>query len=297
MDEQQKIFRVLRLISLLADKPNRTVIEIAKVLETSAKTIYRYLQLLESIGYHIDKDQRNAYFLFESETNKANTFEPQELILLNQLLGAVEIANPLRESIKKKLYLSSNLIPLADELIDKHSAKIVQRLSDAIENKRQCMLLRYHSATSETPTERFVEPICFAKNNSILCAFDVNKQAIRHFKIKRIEDVNILNSNFLYNHEIESVDIFGLQSDQIIQLKLLLSIRAFQLLVEEFPEARKYIKKNQINSSYPYRFVYEARSLVGIGRFVLGLPGEILIESPNEFKEYLKMKIDSFLLS
>lgn len=297
MNEQQKIFRVLRLIGLLADKPSRTVKELSKIVEASEKTVYRYLELLEELGYHVDKDQRNAYFIFESEPSDPSSFEPEELQLLNQLIGAIEGENPLKESLRKKLYLSSTLVPLSEELVDKHMAKIVQRLSNAIEEKKQCRLLRYQSATSDTPKDRWIEPVSFAKNNSQLCAFDLDKQEVRHFKIKRIEDVEILNATSTHLHILSPTDIFGFPSEQTTLVKLQLSTRAYQLLVEEFPESKRFVSHVGENAERPYRFVYEVRSLIGIGRFILGLPGEIAIESPVELKEYLKKRVTEFALS
>ena len=289
MNEQQKIVRILRLISLLADKPSRNVPELAKVLEISRNTVYRDLTSLKEVGYHIETDELNHYFISESNSKSRNSFEPQELILLNQVLAAIEEANPLRESIKKKLYFSSNLVPLAEELTDIHHAKTVQRLSVAIETQKQCRLLGYQSAVSEMTKDRLIEPISFSKNNSQLCAFDVEKNALRLFKIKRIEKVELLDTPFHKQHAEHQIDVFGFawQDGKSFLAKLQLSKRAHQLLAEEYPEARKYIAKTN-QAQFPYRLVYEAHNVAGIGRFILGLPGEIKVESPNELKEYLK---------
>ncbi len=290
MNEEQKIVRILRLISLLADKPSRTVLELAKVLEVSGNTIYRDVNSLKNIGYQIHTDDRKAYFLYESGSKRTNTFEPQELMLLNQLLGAIEEANPLRESIKKKLYLSSNLVPLAEELADIHHAKIVQRLSVAMDKRTQCRLLRYQSASSDTPRNRLVEPISFSKNNAQVCAYDVEKNELRFYKIKRIEEVEMLNVPFSKEHQENQMDIFGFgfQTGKTILVKLQLSQRAFQLITEEHSEARRYVSKTGTEKQFPYRLVYEAHNVAGIGRFILGLPDEIKVESPNELIEYLK---------
>ena len=297
MSEHQKIFRIIRLIRILADRPCKTALELVKILEVSRKTIYRDLETIEELGYLIDKDQRDAYFIFEADQSESTSFEPEELQLLNQLIGAIEGKNPLKESLRKKLFLSSTLVPLSEELMDMHLAKIVHRLSNAIEEKKQCRLIHYRSASSDVPQNRLIEPISLTKNNEQLAAFDLDKQAIRHFKLKRIEDVEVLVKTCSHFNQAIITDIFGFPSEESILVKLQLSTRAYQLLIEEFPDVRPFTSHEADKNKRSYRFVYEARSLIGIGRFILGLPGEIVVESPVELKEYLKKRISEFTLS
>lgn len=47
------------------------------------------------------------------------------------------------------------------------------------------------------------------------------------------------------------------------------------------------------NYHYPWVLDVEVNSFVGIGRFVLGLPGHIKITDSEEFIEYLKSQIKS----
>jgi len=297
MIPQSKIRRVLRLISLLSDKPSRNAKELSRILETSPKTIYDYIKLLEDIGYGIDKDGNNAYFLFEPRKTDPSSLLEQELNLLNQLIDTIPTDNPLKESMRKKLYLCSELVPLAEELNDRHMARIVQRLATAIEDKKQVCLFRYQSATGARPTDRIVEPLFFQKNNSQLAAYDINKKEIRHFKIKRIEEVEILNTPCIYDRETFPTDIFGFTDKNSFLIKLQLSKRAYRLLIEEFPDAKPFITIDHAPTEKPHRFVYEARSPIGIGRFILGLPGEILIEEPAELKNYIRKRVSEFLLT
>ena len=59
MTDQQKLYRVFRLLQLLSQRPYRNVPHLASVLETSRETVYKYIRLLESVGYQIDKDEHN----------------------------------------------------------------------------------------------------------------------------------------------------------------------------------------------------------------------------------------------
>jgi transcriptional antiterminator len=59
---QHKIYRVLRLLQMLQEKP-RTVQSIARYLGTSERTVYRYLKLFEKLDYKVQKDIYYKYFI------------------------------------------------------------------------------------------------------------------------------------------------------------------------------------------------------------------------------------------
>jgi proteasome accessory factor C len=59
---QHKIYRVLRLLQMLQEKP-RTVMGIARYLGTSERTAYRYLKLFEKLDYHVQRDNYYKYFI------------------------------------------------------------------------------------------------------------------------------------------------------------------------------------------------------------------------------------------
>ena len=66
-----------------------------------------------------------------------------------------------------------------------------------------------------------------------------------------------------------------------------LSMRAYNLVIEEFPLSEKVIKPIENNQ---YVFDGWVTSYNGIGRFVLGLPEEIEVISPDSFKDFLNKK-------
>ena len=80
---------------------------------------------------------------------------------------------------------------------------------------------------------------------------------------------------------------------EVITIQLKLSMLAYNLLLEEFPLAEKYIEVLDKNN---YLLTTEVGNFIGVGRFVLGLADEIEVVYPKEFKDYLneKMKKNSF---
>lgn len=284
MDEQAKMERVLRLIRLLKER-KRTVPQLALAIHTSTRTLYRYLKLLEDIGYLLDNDDQNRYWIFEAENTKT-TFTIEETKLLRPFLAGLKATSPLYASIERKIYLTSELVPLADELLDRHRARIVTLLNEAIKAKRQVRLLRYHSSNSNSTTDRLVEPLSFTDDFSTLNAYEPQSQKTKTFKVSRMEDLEVLEE--LHENESYSpeVDIFGWTGPEPIIVELHLTPTAYQLLMEEYPAARPFTGRTQ-SPPYAFRLGVEVRSFVGIGRFILGLHQNIAVVQPQGLKDYL----------
>ncbi len=287
---QKTILRIFQAIRYLATPPHKTVLQLAAWLEVDKRSVYRYFKLLEEIGYDLDKDFDGRYFIAEADPRTPNQFTAEESQLVKQLLGALPDSHPLAASIRRKVYLTSELTPLTDELIDLHRARIVQRLAEAIAERKQVRLINYHSVNSDQISDRIVEPQKFSDDYSQLDAYELTGQRVKTFKIQRMHDVEILTQAAIQEADQElPTDAFGFKGEAFSVL-LLLSRRAYRLLIEEFPSLLPYTHPHQ-NARFPYRFVGEARSTIGIGRFILGLPSEIEVEGPPLLKEYLNKRV------
>ncbi len=286
---QKTIIRVFKAIRHLATPPHKSIAQLATWLEVDKRTVYRYLHLLEEIGYDVDKDFEGRYFVFEDGKRNAVQFTAEETLLVRQMLAAASEHNPLVESIRRKVYLTSELIPLTDELLDIHRAKLIQQLAEAIAQRKQVKLLKYHSTNSEQVIDRLIEPLGFTENFTTLDAFEIASQKVKSFKIQRIEGVELLTTETAYNTDAPLTDAFGFTGEAFF-LTLNLSTRAYHLFIETFPNLRAYTQP-QPNATFPYRYVGEARSHIGIGRFCLGLPSEIEVVAPQSLKDYLNGRI------
>src|SRR5690625_1798767 len=69
----------------------------------------------------------------------------------------------------------------------------------------------------------------------------------------------------------------------LVTVVLMLTLKACNLLMEEYPLAEKFIKPVKDR----YRLEIPIADYHGIGRFVLGLPGETEVISPYSFIEFL----------
>jgi len=295
MIAQAKLLRVFKLIRLLNQHPGRTIHQLVDLLDMSERTVYRYIELLDSIGYCIDSDPTTKrYFLFGQDAPRPNSFTEEETDLLRHLLSATPGPNPVLASIRQKLFLSSTLIPLADGLVDLHRSVLVSELVEAIRNRTQVWLIRYHSANSNSITDRLVEPLELTDNFSSLEAYEPASGTTKTFKVSRIEQVERTEAVCAYVAADPVNDLFNWSGPTWMAVSLNLTDRAYRLLIEDYPATEPDTVKRAGEPLYRYGWRGVVRDWRGIGRFVLGLPGEIQVEAPDEFRRYLHSRVAEF---
>lgn len=293
METQQKIYKIFQLIRLLNTPPAMAVPQLVRRLDSSKSRIYEHLQLLEKLGYKIKTDSKHRKSL-ELGVSKygSGVLDPQELELIQESLQQTRTKNPLKEQLLHKLDANLSLIPLADALPQLHASRIIQLIRVGIESQRQMMLRNYRSMTSNNMEDRHIEPLELTEDFRYLIAWDLNKNGQRQFKLERIEDVDLLDEKIQGKRESSPMDLFGLTSDDAMghqwhEVKLKLSSTAHHLLIEEFPLSRQYIKRIKGDTIFEGR----VRHWKGVGRFCLGLPGEVEVLGPEEFRGYLNGKV------
>ncbi len=292
MIEQAKLLRVFTLIRLLK-QGRHTLEQLAQLQDCHPRTIRRYLSLLEEVGYCVDEDEQGRRYLFEATPDAPSYFSAEETHVLQQALTGLDKHNPLKESLSRKLYQTSELVPLADELLDMHQARVVQQLAEALRQRCRVRLLRYQSPHSGTVRDREVEPLGFTDNYAQLNAVDVATGKSRTYKTRRIEDVALLETPCSHAVAEEQLDVFGLSGPRPALVELRLTARAYRLLVEEHPAARSFVLPVAGTGPTDLRYAFrgEVRSYLGIGRFVLGLPTEVQVIEPAAFRDFLREKV------
>ncbi|MEY3369269.1 MAG: hypothetical protein RI973_2424 [Bacteroidota bacterium] len=285
---QQKILRVLTLLRLLRDPFPKTVKQLSQLLECDERTLYRYRDLLSELGYTVELNERNGWYLPAAKERHAADLTTEEIHLLRTALSSLPASHPLKQSIHRKLFLKSELLPLSEELAEVRRARTVSLLQEAIHHQRVVRLCNYLSVNSDRISDRIVEPLEFNGDFSQLTAWEPSLGEIRHFKTARIPDVELLAGARTYQGSTPPTDLFGMDGEPF-NVKLQLSRRAYSLLAEEYPAARPYLQPVK-DKRFPYRLVAEVRSPAAIGRFVLGLPGEVLVLEPSSLLDYLRYK-------
>jgi predicted DNA-binding transcriptional regulator YafY len=296
MYNQNKILRVLQLISLLKSKPPKSIRHLSEIIESTERTIYRYLDLLAEVGFQIEKDNFNRFYIFDDGKSRDFNFSQEEIKLLNQLVQTVGKDSLLKDSILKKLYVASNVQINAQHLVKAHLGKIIETLADAIQSRNQVILKKYYSVNSNNISDRLVEPICFTDNYQSLVAYEVKTGMNKYFNIERITSIEQTMQSFQFteNHKFDVPDVFGFsQTKEKHSIELNMSMRVYVLLKEEYPMTSPLIKYDAKNKLY--NFKADIYSLKPIIRFILGFLDEITIVKSNELKESLRKHVDSLL--
>jgi proteasome accessory factor C len=290
MLNQHKLLRVLQLINQLKAKPAKSLRHLAKTLDSTERTVYRYLDLLQAVGFNIHKDTYRRYSLPEETTvEQGMSFTPEETVLLQELIVSAAAKNKLKDSLLKKLYIASDLHILPNQLLKAHLSKIVNELSSAIKDGKQVVLKKYQSGNSQEVRDRLVEPIRFTENYQSLTAYEPESGKNKLFNIERITAVEITNKSFAHvaDHKYTPPDVFGFgDTGKKYDVQLLLSLKAFMLLKEEYPMAAAFVKSDK--KSGKYKFNVCLNSYKAISRFTLGLLDEIEVVGPEEFKVHLR---------
>ena len=294
--DQPKIERVLRLMMLLTANNRYTIEELSEKLETSPRTIYRYIDTFKDAGFYVTKtgpyfrlDKKSKYF---KDISQLIHFTEEEAYILNSAIESIDPTNTIKQNLKAKLASVYDYKMLAECVVKGQNARNVNSIIEAIEEKKQIILKDYTSAHSRNVTDRLVEPLSFTTNYIQVWAYEISSGKNKLFKLSRIGSVEVMEKGWEYEslHKEGLMDIFRINSFEQIPIKLKLGLRAASLLVEEYPLGEKYLTPFQDD---PYHFLLDIKicGYEGVGRFVMGLLDDIEILEGEGLKEFLRERV------
>ena len=276
MHNQNKLLRLLQLISVLQTSPAKTMKSIAKLIGSTERTVYRYLDLLKAVGFRVEKDSNNKIYIDNGSLDIKQMFTSEEIKLIQESIKVVAKSSPLKDSIIQKLSLNNEASLAGNNLLKVHLSNLVEKVTKGIQERKVIVLKKYYSANSQQISDRQVEPIKFTDNYTSLVAFEISSGRIKYFNLERITDVLIKNIKMKNESKHEDVkpDVFGFgEKDKSYDLIMKMSLRAWLFLKDEYPMTIPYTMKDKKSGDYILKTtVY---SLVPAKRFAKGLPGEI----------------------
>lgn len=285
MNEHKSLKTVLELIRLLHQPSGYMIERLAQRFGVTTRSVYRYINVLQELGFEIEKHgDRYRMILRRDAQLMMPLFSSEETDTLRDSVLAIHDRHPLKPTLLKKLRFFSDTDFIAEIIEDHITAGHIKSLIQAIREKKQIWLRHYSSPNSQTTRDRLVEPIRFSSNLRYLYAYEPELKSLRQFKPERIGKTEITKHTFnqTAEHTITSIDAFGMNGQPRTFVQLKLSQRARHLLTEEFPEVNP-LPSHEVTQLTVHGFE-------GIGRFVLGLPGEIEVLGPERFVGYLKTK-------
>jgi proteasome accessory factor C len=299
MPEVPQLERLLRMIISLSGPKRFTADEITERFDISLRTFYRDQKTLRRAGFAVEQD--NGLYWIEKiaspfkELHELPYFTEEEAWIMRKAIHSIDENNQLKSKLVEKLYSLYKFGKVAEIIVKKEQSEVISNLTKAINSRRQIVLHEYHSSHSSTIQDRLVEPFDFTSNYISVWAFDIESRSNKVFKTSRIRKATITGEPFRFqdNHKSLPLDVFRIGSKTQTKVKLKLSMRARNLMIEEYPLAEKHI--TPLND---HRWLFDApvSGFEGVGRFVLGLCEDVEIISPDELKTFIGKKINCLKL-
>ena len=284
MSDQKKLLRLLKLIALLKQEPPKSVQYMTRFLETSSRTVYRYLQTLREVGFNIEVDHFNKFSIQDHELLSPSHFNHEEIGMIREILQTNAHSNRIKERILHKLSLNSSLELTNQDIHNAKLVKTIKTIHEAITNNKQILLRQYQSINSQRISDRLVEPVKFTSQYQSLSAFEIESKQNKFFNLERIGEVELLDQpqEFEHLHQFSKPDVFGFSKNKKVYIiDLLLDLKAKLLLTEEYPLTRPYMQKID---DHTFRFSAEIFNTKPIKRFYKGLKENIQVLDQTNFK-------------
>ena len=292
--DKERFDRQLRLLVLLTQDRDTDIDSLSRELQMSRRSIYRYIETFRELGFVVEK-RGNRYRVapsspfFRRITERIH-FTEDEALTINQVLNAVYDRSPQVRHLRQKLSSLYDFDVLARHGVDEHIARNLATLYDAVKLERVAVLRGYVSPSSGKVSDRMVEPYMFLSENSEVRCYELATGMNKTFKISRAERVDLLD--MLWSHKEAHLpfytDMFGFSGEQLFPVRLVLGALSARLLLEEVPSVASQLA---LLDDGRYRLHARVCSYKGVGRFVLGLCDDVEVESPRDFKDYLRARV------
>lgn len=295
MKNQAKFDRMLKMLMYIAGF-GKSLKDISDHFKVSERTVYRYIDTFRNAGFIIS--QKNGYYNIDKQSPSLKAlsdllhFTQEEAYILEKAIHSIDDNNLFKTNLIKKLYSVYDFGRLPASIIKHENASKVHNIITGIKDKKQILLRQYSSANSSIIRDRLVEAFGFTTNYISVWCYEPESKKNKLFKTSRIGSVTLIDKSWQYENEHKEglIDVFRISTYEKIPVKFELSLRAQNLLIEEYPLTEKYITK--IDESL-YLFDGWVCNLEGVARFIMGLPGEVRIISPNSLKQHIKEKLSN----
>lgn len=282
--------RLFGIIYLLLTNKSMTAAELAAYFEVSTRTIYRDIDALSEchIPVYMSKGKNGGIRLLDNyklDKTLLSDEEQKQILFSLQGINKLQIDNASAyEKLKQIFSKQDNDWFEVDFSVwsksDSHQ-KSFEQLKAAIINQQR-ITFSYFSTFGEY-THRKAEPykLCFKHNAWYLYAYDIDKQAIRFFKIMRMKDITTTNEIF----ERRALTALSQKIDnpkyapKPVQLRLLIKKQQAYRVYDEFDEAMI-----TTNSSGDFIIDVEFPESDWIYGFILSFGSDATVLAPQSIK-------------
>ena len=196
-----KISNVITMLNLLSTGRKYSIRELANILEVTPRMVRVYKEELEKSGIYIDSimGPYGGYVLNQTIRVPERKFKKDDYLLLDEFIAKADSKTKeklinLKDKIRG-IYIGSK--NEAKELnLEEETLKKYNILMKAIKERKRVKILYYSYNKGEL--ERVIEPaeMFLFKNGWYCAAYCLLRRDIRHFELKRIRNLEILEENF-----------------------------------------------------------------------------------------------------
>lgn len=293
-----RIVRLLKLMELLSSNVDYTIQELMDRLETSRRSVFRYIDSLKVAGFTMKKKGTSVHKLLTNSCHKIELSQlihlsDEEAYLLHNLIGALTSDCQVAINLEKKLTALFDATSVTEIIGNKVTGENIMRLRQAMDEKKQVTLIGYESGNTMSISDRLVEPIRFSTNYTDVYAYEVATGITKVFKISRISQVEVSLTDWQHENKHENIetDCFRMAGKEDIPVTLMMTLKAKNLLIEEYPLSSKYISYD----GQSWWFKGNVKDLAGVGRFMIGLADQVQIIEGQRLIEYKNNFVSKFL--
>ena len=291
--------RLLRIMIAILENPGfYTKAKLNERYGYSESTIKRDFKALKNAGFILEYDKRYRYtFVVKGPAKKLKEllhFSEEDQAILYQAIDTLGIHDKKQERLKRKLSSLYDFRRLGHAYLRKPYLSKVDSLLEGKEKKQQVILDDYRSSTSNTTTDRLVEPFHVSPPDDTLQAYDLDKKGLRHFRISRIKRVKLTNEIWVSerHHVIKRTDPFRIVDNNQVPVHLRMKVGAYNELLERFPLTKAYLEDTEEDEVYDFQCMVNHKFL-GLTNFILGFHHQLVeVLEPDSLLEHLRNQIN-----
>jgi predicted DNA-binding transcriptional regulator YafY len=292
-------YRLLAILKALLELPYfYTRKMLATRYNVSIDTIKKDFEELRDADFNVKFDEKNRYAIVPNKSlehlEDVLFFSESEKDFLLEALVKTNVSDRRMEKVREKLETIYDVSKLGSSLFSKTFLNKASLLEQAKQQRRVVKLINYRSTNSSEVSNRLIEPFSVSTKEDILHAFEVEKKEIRHYRISRIERVEMQEVawQFENRHIVMATDPFRIVNNKQVRVHIKLKVGGYNELTERFPLTQAYL---QPSASEAGVFEFECKvneKFFGLTNFILGYHEHIIeIIEPESLINHIREHI------
>ncbi|MFT4762860.1 MAG: putative DNA-binding transcriptional regulator YafY [Paraglaciecola sp.] len=304
MQARERIVRLL--LRILTNPYQYSQKDLAKYFDFHSDQIKKDIQILKNIDIHIDYDKKYRYAIIPEKGFKElqilQHLTEAEQAKISRALNAQLGSSKEADYIANKLSGLYNFQKLGLRALRRPALDRIDQLEAAKKAKQQVILKNYKSNSGKT-RDRYLEVFWVDAELDTIQAFDIDEKANhaeedanRHFRLSRIQSVEILETSWQFSkeHRPKPTDVFRIANPNQARIHLKLKNQAYNFLAENYHKALSEIHPTSEPDIWHFETAVNA-DFYGLTNFIMAHYEHIEIVYPIDLQEHIRQKATALL--